>query len=79
MSYWNSKVGDLRSMAVFPPDLYHYLQDSQDVKAACESVGMQGEDTTGAIERLGEGEIIEVWITHYSAPWRLDAVYERIL
>lgn len=62
---------------------YVLNMDSQDIAASIDNIkpdalGEDPEDITGTVELVGDGEILELWVTTYRAPWNLDSIYTRV-
>lgn len=55
------------------------LQDSQDIAALCESIGLNVDRVSGALVDIDNGDYVEVWVTCYRAPYAIDSVYECVI
>ena len=53
--------------------------DSQEIVAVLESIGSKETDITGAVVVVGDGEYLEVWLTNFSRPYHVHALYWRAL
>lgn len=71
------KVGDVLNLGAdyLQRESLHFFDDSQEVAAVCDALGMDDADVTGVVVEVGEGDYREVWTTDSSRPWAVVAPY----
>lgn len=82
-----SELFDTRNAADLQGEGYSLCSDSQDIDAALshvparnlKAIGYGRGEISGAIEKIGDAEVLEVWVTAWSRPFDLTANYCRIL
>lgn len=73
----NAKTGDVLNLGAdyLQRESLHFFDDSQEVEAVCDALGLDADDVTGVVVEVGDGDYREVWTTDSARPWALAASY----